>query len=509
MRSVLQACLASVAVLLAVTPAAADVEVNWGAFVENDLRAAVHRVDEPGINRNQTTLGVDLKVDLIPGSLRFVGDLKVAWVGFTRDTEFAGLTNRGVVSPFWLESDAAYVEAIGLVPDLDLRIGRQIVHWGAADMFNPTNNINSLDLEDPLKFGESIANQILRLDWNPGAGNFIFTAVWVPVFQPAQLPGSALLAIGDTSSEFPFVSPNDRRDSERLRNIWLRNPDYYEIDQPIVNAKMPGWGLENSQVGLRVQWLTGLFDMSLSYYRGFDGIPVSKASKSSTYSTDLTAENGTPVLGVASDVRLVYPRKQVVGFDLAGQLPFLDDAGLWFEGALVFPEEVKMTFDVQEVAPGSRIIEGSTVTTQPFLKYTLGSDYSVNDHMFVTAQFIHGFIDEFGVHAINDYWVGGIDLKFIQERLLIRAFAVGEIPHQDDDLPLDDDGDGHVESFAKGATDDGRLGALVLFPSVTVKPFDGLELALGGYFTFGHRESKLAQPATGPSLVFFRAKASF
>jgi Na+/H+-dicarboxylate symporter len=37
----------------------------------------------------------------------------------------------------------------------------------------------------------------------------------------------------------------------------------------------------------------------------------------------------------------------------------------------------------------------------------------------------------------------------------------------------------------------------------------GLELTLGSYLPFGHRESKLAQPAAGPSLAFFRAKASF
>jgi hypothetical protein len=505
----LTALTATAACLLAAATAGAEVEVEWGAFVENDLRAAVHRVDEPGFNRNQTTLGTDLKVNLVPDTLRFVGDLKFAWVGFTRDTEFEGLTTRETVSPYWLESDAAYVEVIGLVPALDLRVGRQIVHWGSADMFNPTNNLNALDLEDPLMFGESVANQMIRLDWYPGEGNFIFSAVWVPVFQPALLPGSAMLAVGDTSAELPFVKPTDRLDAERLRNIWLRNPEYYEVADPEVTAEMPEFSMRNSQVGLRVQWLTGLFDMSLSYYRGRDGIPVTRASYSSTYGTGEFAEDGTPVLGVETDARLVYPQKQVIGFDLAGQLPFLDDAGLWFEGALIFPEKVNMSFDVTEVAPGAQVIVGPTVDNTPFYKYTIGSDYSVNEHLFITAQFIHGFPDEFGAHAIHDFVVGGLDTKWLQEKLLIRLFFVGELPHEDDDLPLDDDNDGQVESFAKGATRDGTMSALVFFPQVTVKPVDGLELAVGGYFTFGHRESKLAQPATGPSLVFFRARASF
>ncbi len=152
------------------------------------------RVDDLGIGRNQTTFGADLKVGLLPDKLRIVGDLQFVWTGFTKDTAFEGLTTRTTVSPYYLESKAAYVEVISLVPNLDLRVGRQIVHWGVADMFNQTNNLNALGLEDPLKFGESIANEMIRLDYTPD-DNFIFTAVWVPVFQPSMLPQSALLAV--------------------------------------------------------------------------------------------------------------------------------------------------------------------------------------------------------------------------------------------------------------------------------------------------------------------------
>jgi hypothetical protein len=212
---------------------------------------------------------------------------------------------------------------------------------------------------------------------------------------------------------------------------------------------------------------------------------------------------------VETDVELVYPGQQVLGFSLAGQLPFLDDAGFWLEGALVFPEQIEMSFDVTEVAPGSRVIVGDVVQKRPFYKYTIGSDYTVNDHLFITGQFIHGFIDEFGAHSLHDYWVAGADIKFLQERLLIRLFALGQLPYEDDDAPLDDDGDGQVESFARGATRDGTIGSLVLLPQVTAKPLDGLELTVGSYFLLGHKESKFGQAAAGPSLAFFRARASF
>ena len=208
-------------------------------------------------------------------------------------------------------------------------------------------------------------------------------------------------------------------------------------------------------------------------------------------------------------VKLVYPKKQVLGFDLAGQLPFLDDAGFWLEGAVFFPEAVEMSFDITEVAPGAEVIVDDVVTDQPYFKYTIGADYSINEHLFVTAQFLHGFLDEFGSHAVNNYWIATVDIKMLQDRLLLRLVGMGELPHEDDDIPLDDDGDGQVESFAAGATNDGTIGSLVLFPSIVVRPIDGLEMSLGSYFLFGHEESKFGMPAAGPSLAFFRAKASF
>jgi hypothetical protein len=495
-------------VLLFARYASAEIQIDYGAFIENDLRVYVDRVDEPGIGRNQTSLGGDLRVDLLPDKLRLVGDLQFVWTGFTRDTEFEGLTKRSEVAPYYLESDAAYIEVLSLLPGLDMRVGRQIVQWGAADMFNPTNNLNALDLEDPLEFGELIANQMLRLDWAPG-DNFVFTGVWVPVFQPAMLPGSALLAIGDPAAEFPFANPATRLEAEKLRNVWLRNPDSYVVYQPNVTTRMPDFSLANSQFGLKMLWTAGLFDMSLSYYQGRDSMPVPTKSASSTRTTDEVSPEGAPKIGVDTDVTLVYPEKKVVGFDLAGQLPFLDDAGFWFEGAFVFPEPVKMSFDVTEVAPGSRVIVDYTVKSDSFFKYTTGLDYTIDEHFFITGQFIHGFVDEFGAHKINNYWVGGLDVKVFQERLLLRLFFLGEIPHEDDDVTLDEDQDGLVDSDAIGATADGTIASYVVFPQITYKPLDGLELTLGGYFLLGHKESKFAQDAAGPSLVVFRARASF
>lgn len=503
---------------LIASPAAAQVEVDWGAFVEDDVRAGVDRVDEPSIVRNTTTLGGDLRVTLVPQRVRFVGDLKVVWTGFSKDTTFEGLTTRNDVAPLYLESNAAYLELRSVLPRLDLRIGRQIVNWGAADMFNPTNNLNALDLEDPIMFGERIANQMVRFDYGLD-DNFVLTAAWVPVFQPAQLPASAMLAIGDPMSEFPFVEPAVRLESEKLRDYWLSNPENWLVGQPDVQAHMPAFSLENSQIGVRLGWTMGLFDASLSYYRGFDTLPAPKVSLSNIDTLHVSQEkspSGLPKKTIITEVQLVYPRKQVLGFDFTGQLPFLDDLGVWFEGGVVFPQAVVMTFDLTQVVPSARVIEGKSVTSTPYFKCTTGADYSINKHFFALAQFIHGFVDEFGAERQNNYWMTGVDSKWNQEKLLIRLFLLGEFPHEDDDKTLMEEKTGadgqrrrYVKSEAFGATNDGTIASYAIFPQISLKPWDGVDLTAGGYFPLGHKESKFAQPAVGPSLVFFRAKASF
>ncbi len=488
--------------------AQAEVDVDFGAFLQNDVRAAVARIDEPGIARNETILGANINAELFPGKLRLIGDLRFIWRGYTRDTAFEGLTNRSVVAPYYLESHAAYLEIYELVPRVDLRIGRQIVNWGAADMFNPTNNLNPLDLEDPLMFGENIANEMIRADWYPADG-VVVTMVVVPVFEPAMLPASALLAIGDPSSEFPYSDPQVRLRGENLRKIWLRAPDRYVIEQPGVRAQMPSLSLKNVQAGARVQWTMGIFDMSLSYYEGRDDIPVAKKTVSHRFETGEKAPDGLDKIGVQTDVTLVYPRMRVAGFDLTGALPFLDDMGVWFEGAFFFPERVDMTFDIKEVVPSAAVVRGQTVSERPFFKFTAGGDYSLGEHILVNAQFVRGFANEFGAEKLNNYIVAGFDLKLLQERLLLRLFGLAELPHEDDDVTLDSDRDGRPDLLIRGATNDGTICSYVIYPQVTYKPLGSLELTLGGYFPLGHQESQFGQRAAGPSLAFFRARASF
>jgi hypothetical protein len=313
----------------------------------------------------------------------------------------------------------------------------------------------------------------------------------------------------DPTARVPYVSPHTRYEVEELRNIWLSNPDAYYIENPNVRAPMPDTTMANSQAGVKVQWTMGLFDMSLSYYYGRHDVPISVKSYSNL--GEQVAEDGLIKETVETDVKLYYPKKQVVGFDMAGQIPFLDNAGIWFEGAFVFPQQVQMEFDISDVVPGANVIVDDVVSSKPYFECTVGMDYSFNQYLFVTAQYIHGMPGEFGAYDVHDYFSAGFDLKFFQDQLLVRFFVIGQFPYDDDDINLDTNGDGLLDSDpnVNGARNDGAIASYVFFPQITYKPVDSLDLTLGGYFVVGHEQSKFAQNAAPPSFVFLKTKASF
>lgn len=80
----------------------------------------------------------------------------------------------------------AYVNAY--LGPLDLRLGQQIIVWGRADAFNPTNNISSLDLRvhSPVEDDRRIGNVGARafLNFQP----IRIEGVWMPLYVPTELP---------------------------------------------------------------------------------------------------------------------------------------------------------------------------------------------------------------------------------------------------------------------------------------------------------------------------------
>ena len=425
--------------------------------------------------------------------IQIVGDIEPVFLGVSQVSTLNDLSSMQMLTPFHIESDAAYVAILDALPGLDIKIGRQIVVWGTADKFNPTNNINPDDLEDRPLFTEPIANQMLVVDFHPWQDKLWFQGVYVPLFYPALLPPSASFALSDPQTPVNFADPVAADKLEFLQGFITANEQF----NPRVTTKVepPPRNITNGQAAFKIGSRLGPVDMSASYYYGFFDIPIPYETTSSQLGPlDEPAVDG---YWYQSDVTLVYPRMHVAGLDFAAQLPFLDDMGLWAEGALIIPTQ-QYDFHVElpinlDVTPGDgvanpiREFTGPIVRKQPFIKATVGADYTIGKHVYLQTQYLRGFIDDFGASNIGNYLMAGTDLVFFGRHLIFRFFTVTDFPEDRSDRA-----------------------SVVLAPNIImVPPWGYATLELGGFAFIGRQDTKFGQAAVGSSIAYLKIAGAF
>lgn len=478
----------------------------------SSLYVDVDRTPERGtIGRNENRL--EMYFSYSPNKhVQIVGDIEPVFMGVAQAQELDDLATRQMLTPFHLESDAAYIALHDLLPGFDLKVGRQIVVWGTADKFNPTNNLNPDDLEDRPLFTEPIANQMVVMDFAPKKlkDKLWFQGVYIPLFYPALLPPSASAGLKSPYSEVPFATEADRAEIEYLQDTFLpRNKNLIPVVYGHVNQ--PGLSLKNGQaafkVGTQLSTKDWAIDMSASYYYGRHDIPLPTYVKS-TRLADLDEE---PVNGyyIQSDVDLIYPKMQVIGLDFSTHVPFLGNMGFWGEAGLFIPEAHNLTIELPvftDVTPNDGVanpvteIEGATITSTPFVKATVGVDYTFGKHVYVQSQYLRGFIDEFGAEHIGNYLLGGTDLVFFGRHLIFRMFGLVDFPASN--RP----GEGY---------------SAVLAPAILMTPPWGfVSFELGGFAFLNQKidlgneivrnsRTKFGQDGTGSSIVYLKAIGSF
>lgn len=452
----------------------------------------VHRVEERGFGRNENRL--EFYFSYSPNRhLQIVGDVEPVFFGVSQTQELDDLATRQMLTPFHVESDAAYIAVNDLLPNLDLKVGRQTVVWGTADKFNPTNNINSDDLEDRPLFTEPIANQMVVVDYAPLDDKLWFQGVYVPLFYPALLPPSAAAGLTDPQSPVPFARESDEAQIAELQDLL----DVQAGLVPTVTSTvvMPKRRFSDGQSAVKIGSSLGGVDFSVSYYNGRHDIPTPVRADAAT--KDPTEGPATEAeCCFTSHVTLVYPRMQVLGFDFATELPFLGNMGLWGEGALFFPgqQDLIIEFPITiDVTPDDGLVNpvdsvmGPGIRSNPFIKATAGVDYTFGKHVYVQGQYLRGFIDEFGVDHIGNYLVGGTELIFFGRHLIFRLFGVVDLP-----TDLDDN-----ESY-------------VIYPALAMTPpWGSVTFELGSFFLIGENDTKFGQRAAGSSIVFFKVTGTF
>ena len=411
--------------LLALSPQAVGADWTVGGHLQTDIRYYVSDIDvgtwynplgqDAGFARNQNLLKG--RVLGRGDAARLVVDTDFVLMGFpdTVDSTFA-LSRREILDPFRFEVHEAYMEAWDVgIDGLDLRVGQQKIQWGVGDQFNPTNNLNADDLEDPLLFGDQLGNVMVRADYTP-IPELSFAGVLVPVFKPALLPGTGDIALGLTD-RIPVVDDRLRRElyaSNALVQDTLGWPTVVSSVSPV----LPDSTLQNMQWQARVAAQLGMQDVALSYYDGRFDFPVATGNHTVAVPGQQCnpADESDCINGLLQTTAEVgYPEMQVYGLNAAGEvdaLGWLHDGiapiGYRLELAWIHPEETRMvvsndqldlgiyTQEAGEYAYGLGGRRPVTVPGEDFFKWTLGVDYTFGPHLYVNAQWVHGMPDEFG-----------------------------------------------------------------------------------------------------------------
>jgi hypothetical protein len=174
------------------------------------------------------------------------------------------LFDKDETSPYNIDIREAYIELYGVFTEnLDMKIGRQRIAWGTADKLNPTDNVNSYDLEDIWDFGRHLGSDAIQLKYY--FKDFYLEGDYVIYFRPASLPRGDWAQGLFIPMELPY-------------NLHLAS--YGDsLAMPQLNLK------ENATYAVKLGGFAGGFDFSASYVYGRDGLPLNYYNRISAADT--------------------------------------------------------------------------------------------------------------------------------------------------------------------------------------------------------------------------------
>ncbi len=251
---------------------------------------------------------------------------------------------------------------------VNVRIGNQVVRWGAGQFQKPTDVLNPTDLSEGLMSdleAPQIPVPMVHLDRSFGPVNV--AAVWIPFFVPnrVNLFGQDFSPMGALAAHPSLVGAAGV--GTLVGTVAeLLHPTLEDRIQPILAASDPPKDdLTGSQVGTRVQGRFGPVDLGLTYFFGWDKFPT----------TQLNTELMGSVGGLLEDVQTVmgfygaHPEflAGLQGIDLEDPSTLLGMAGLM--GDLAADPEAAAQFYATMDAMG-RLVDGASA---------IPTDLTVND----------------------------------------------------------------------------------------------------------------------------------
>lgn len=374
-------------------------ELEIGGYMQSDQRF-LYKDANPWIwNENRLNLEIKKSTD----SYQFLAQMWFRNFGVPQYNNMAALYNKGILQPWDFELKQLYVKSRGfLLPSLDLTLGKQIVSWGTADKINTTSNINPCDFEDILDFGRKRGVWAINAEYF-FAQNYKLQAVFLPFFEPANLP------VGVFGEIF-------------MQNISL--PTGLKLYSFADTLAIPNNKLEETfSAAAKFKATFSYIDFSVSYVYGFDPLPQPV----------LNTIRPVDMMGnVDVTTMLSYTRQHFFGIDAVSSV---GGANVWAEIVAILPtKDVVMTTDVSALYPlfsPVQTIDSTLIESKnPYYKYTIGADYFFNNGFYLNVQYNHGFLHERGKKELNDYLIVRFEKSLFYDKLKLipiqGAFVVSD-----------------------------------------------------------------------------------
>ncbi len=445
--------------LLAMAPSLGQAEerLSWSGNLQLDKRFMVERDGIPQYPAYHTGF---VKLDAIPSDgVEGRISWKMRFYDFPVQDSIRDLSDTNDTAPLDLLLWEAYgtIYDLGGLEGLDVRVGKQRIAWGKADKLNPTDNLNPDDFTDFFDFGAKVPSWAVKIDYPLIEDGLGLSLVFLPGLVPVSMPRFV---------EFPFGGGG--------ANLAGGLPPGMAIAGQTDFVATPEHDLEHSMQAVKLGGTLFTVDWSLSYFHGYDDIPIP---------TDIRVRSESPTEATVA-TRMEYPEMQVIGADMAGEL---FTVGWWAEAAVFLPEEVHTTTTTPTGPTTTETKDTVALSDEPYVKYTLGLDYTFSWGTYVNLQYSHGFFTERGRDALHDYFVGRMEHKFMDDQLKVALGGMWETNQFED-----------VE-------DDYGLG---VFPEITWKPYDNSELKIGYLAVFGEGESLFAS-MDDQDQAYMKLKISF
>lgn len=255
-------------------------------------------------------------------------------------------TNKEFGQPIVIAPNEIYLSGYSIIENLDIKAGKIINRWGAADIFSPLDNFNPAPPEVSLTKQKSKIGALgISGTYYLGNSTYLYGAI-LPRVMPTPYPDEFLK-------------------SNYLLNYVSGLPGQeFDISKVDLNYQET----ENIVWGLRLTHSFPTFDAGISYYRGnyMDPFPVNLS---------ISPES-------MMEFTLGYPSKQVIGLEFQGEFPGIEGATLRGDLAYVIPEKWKF--------------QGNTLLEEPYFQAIISADYTTENNLYFNGGFIYGLPFERG-----------------------------------------------------------------------------------------------------------------